>query len=467
MNQPGSSLILTAPRKQLSEWGLRDGASVPLVCGRLQGTVDVKQSAKQEQTTTLRWPGGMLHLQIQGLSGQIVYSKEEGLRIGPVIGIMTTGVRRDHKKPIGGRTSLLGDFVRASRELNVLCYVFNASDVNFANGTVRGVTLSGPPGRETWTFARFPLPEAVYNRVPHRRAETLPDVKKCKERFERMGVPLFNERFLNKNEMYRWLSGDRRSEAYIPATDRMRTPEALQRFIQTHKLVYLKPTGGSLGMGIYQVERDKQSYLVRYKREGQHVTTRFLTADALFQFVKRRSHPKSTYLMQQGIRLKEYGGRKTDFRVHLHKNGRGEWEAAGIGGKVAGAGSVTTHVHNGGKVIDGDKALRAWYGERAGQMRERMVDVSIRVADVIQGLLKGETGEFGLDVGLDQDGGVWVFETNAKPGRAIFRHPDLVEAGKRSARLVLEYAAYLVDFPLHRGGSEDEPQRHYPHRSSR
>ncbi|ASS75545.1 hypothetical protein CIG75_11480 [Tumebacillus algifaecis] len=467
MNQPGSSLILTAPRKSLLAWGLRDGASVPLVCGKLQGIAEIKQSAQQEQTTSLRWAGGRLDLQIQGVAGQIVYSQAEGLRIGPVIGIMTTGVRRDIKKPIGGRTSLLGDFVRASRELNVLCYVFNAADVNFSAGTVSGVTMTGPPGRETWTFGRFPLPEVVYNRVPHRRAETLPDVKRCKERLERMGVPMFNERFLNKNEMYRWLSGDKRSSTYIPETERMRTADGLQRFCLKHQLIYLKPTGGSLGMGIYQVERDKQGYLVRYKREKNHVTTRFVNAEAVLQFVRRRSHPKSTYLMQQGIRMMEYQGRKTDFRVHLHKNSVGAWEAAGIGAKVAGSTSVTTHVHNGGRVVAGDKVLRAWYGERAEQMKARIVEVSIRVADVIQGLLKGESGEFGLDVALDKDGQVWVFETNAKPGRAVFRHTELIEAGKRSARMVLEYGAYLSKFPLNRGGGVDEPKRLDPHRSAR
>jgi hypothetical protein len=466
VNQHGSSLILTAPRQKLKEWGLRDGASVPLRCGALQGIAKVHQVAQNERTTSLCWASGRLDLKIQGLAGQISFSKQKGIRIGPVVGIMTTGVRRDFKKPIGGRTALLGDFVRASREVNALCYVFNAADVDFAAGTVQGVTVSGPPGRETWVFERFPLPEVVYNRIPHRKAENLPEVKRCKKRFVRMGIPVFNERFLNKNEMYRWLSGDDRSRPYIPATERLRSADGLQRFCKAHPLVFLKPTGGSLGIGIFQIERDDQGYLVRYKKEKRHVTTRFATADSVFRFVKQRS-PKSTYLMQQGIRLMEYRGRKTDFRVHLHKNGSGQWEAAGIGAKVAGKGAVTTHVHNGGQVMAGDKVLFKWYGERADLMRARLVEVSICVADVIQGLLKGGTGELGLDVGIDKTGDVYVFETNAKPGRAIFRHPSLAEAGKRSARLVLEYAAYLAGFPLARGGREDESQRYHTHGSAR
>ncbi|MFD2171240.1 YheC/YheD family protein [Tumebacillus lipolyticus] len=467
MKQPGSSLILTASRKLLNGWGLRAGANVPLICGSVKGIATVQQGGQSERAACLNWPGGRIDLQQQGLAGQVVYSKGEGVRIGPIIGIMTTGVRRDLKKPIGGRTALLGDFIRASRELNVLCYVFNATDVNFASGMVKGVTLSGAPGQEAWSFASFPLPEVVYNRVPHRRAETLHHVKRCKQLFASKKVPLFNERFLNKNEMYRWLASNEHSRQYVPATDIMRSPIALERFCKAHRSVFLKPTGGSLGVGIYQVERSHQGYLVRCKREKRHVSRRFMTADDVYQFVKKRGNPQSTYMMQQGIRLMEYQGRKTDFRVHLHKNADGRWEAAGIGAKVAGVGAITTHVHNGGKVVAGNKVLRRWYGERAEQMRAKMIDVSILVADVIQGLLKGETGELGLDVGLDREGHVWVFETNAKPGRAIFRHPDLIESGKRSSRLLLEYATQLVKFPLARGGSEHGQQKRRAYREAR
>ena len=68
-------------------------------------------------------------------------------------------------------------------------------------------------------------------------------------------------------------------------------------------------------------------------------------------------------------------------------------------------------------------------------------------------MLNGPVGEWGLDVAIDEDGRVYVFEANAKPGRAIFRHPNLRSAGRVSANLVVEYAASLAGYPLWRGGS--------------
>jgi len=400
----------------------------------------------------LNWPGGQLIWQRPGgLPGQV--KRHDGkVQIGPVIGIMTTGVRNDRMRPVGIRTGLLGDFVRAAKELDVLCYIFNAADIDWQARTVRGVTLVGPSGNERWSFQVFPLPDVVYNRVPHRKAEVADDVMRCKRRCQELQIPLFNERFINKREMYNWLLRDATTKDLIPVTERLTTADTLARFCKQHALVYLKPTGGSLGMGIIRVVRKGQVYNIRFRRDKGHRNTTFSTAPALYRFV-RSYNATRTYLMQQGIELMQYKGNATDFRVHMHKDGSGQWQAAGIGGKVAGRGAVTTHVHNGGHVLAGDVILRDWYGADAKRMRQQLIESSVRVCRSLEGLLQGPVGEWGLDAGIDQNGRIWIFEANAKPGRAIFKHPDLREAGRRSARFAIEYAATLAGQPLRKEGA--------------
>jgi hypothetical protein len=450
-NAPKNSLILTVSRKLLGKWELKDGAKVPFTCGSLHGDARV-HVAESGAGTSLRWPGGRLDWQPGRLPGHVTYSEEEGVQVRPLVGIMTTGVRDDEQRPVGVRTALLGDFVRAARDMNVLCFLFNASDVAAERQMVRGVTLVGSKGRETWKFYQFPLPDVVYNRVPSRKAENFPAVRSCKELFAAKGIPMFNERFLSKREMYQWLEADPRTSDLVPATERLRNPERLRAFCRRHDLVFLKPTGGSLGMGIFKVKRHGENYSVRFRRKSTHVSQSFGQPVSLFHFVKAYNS-RSVYMMQQGIHLRSYQGNATDFRVHLHKNAVGRWESAGIGAKVAGRGAVTTHVHNGGRVLSGDKVLAEWYGTDAERMLERMVDASVRVAEAFEAKMHHPVGELGLDVGVDDLDRIWVFEGNAKPGRAIFRHPDLKEAGRRSARLVIEFATYLNDFALRGGGT--------------
>lgn len=453
MKQNSTSLILTVPRAKNEQWGLPDGTRIPFRFGSLHGEATVEQTAGQgEGAVNLQWPGGYVEWQYEKVGGELRYTPEDGVRIGPVVGIMVKSLRRDPKHPVPA-SALHSEFVRGARTLNMICFVFSASEVDWGRKVVRGATLVGRPGRETWKVFQFPLPDVVYNRVSHRGAENSEAVVHSKGMFAKLQIPLFNNRFLNKQEMYDWLLADERSVDLIPATGRMTTPEVLESFLRQHNMVYLKPIGGSLGMGICQAFYEGGVYLLRYKSKGKYTTKRFQAARALYRFVKQ-VYPNRSYVMQQGVHLKRYEGNATDFRVHLHKNGQGEWEAAGIGAKIAGAGSVTTHVHNGGHVLAGDHVLNAWFGAKAQAMRQRLVDVSIRAATVAEGLFNGPVGELGIDAGIDEKGRIWIFETNAKPGRSIFKHLELKDAGKRSAKLIMEYASFLAGYVKPGGGKE-------------
>jgi len=453
VNQNSTSLILTVPRVQNEQWGLPAGTRIPFRFGSLRGEATVEQTAKQgEGTVNVQWPGGYVEWHYEKVGGELQYKPEEGIRIGPIVGIMVNRMNKDPRQPVIA-SALLSEFVQGARALNMLCFVFSASEVDWERKVVRGATLVGRPGHEIWKVYQFPLPDVVYNRVSHRGAENSEEVMRCKEMFAKLDIPLFNNRFLNKREMYDWLLADSRSVDLIPATGRMTTPEALESFLRQHNMVYLKPIGGSLGMGICQAFYDGGLYLLRFKHKGTYRTKRFRAARALYRFV-RHVYPNRSYVMQQGIHLKRYEGNATDFRVHLHKNGQGEWEAAGIGAKIAGAGSVTTHVHNGGHVLAGDHVLNRWFGAQAQVMRQRLIDTSIRAATVAEGLFTGPVGELGIDAGIDENGRIWIFETNAKPGRSIFKHPELKAAGKRSATLLMEYAAFLAGYVQSGGGTE-------------
>jgi len=445
VNQNSTSLILTVPSAKNEQWGLPKGTRIPFRFGSLRGEATVEETGrKSSDVVSLQWRGGHLEWLFEQVGGELRYTPDEGVRIGPVVGIMVNRLNNDPRQPVVAR-ELLSDFVRGARGLNILCFVFSASQVDWENKVVRGATLVGRPGREVWKVYQFPLPDVVYNRVSHRGAENSEEVMRGKEMFAKLGIPLFNNRFLNKREMYDWLLADERSVDLIPATGWMTTPEALERFLHDHKMVYLKPIGGSLGMGICQAFYEGGHYLLRYKDKGRFTTKRFREARRIFRLIKQM-YPNRSYVMQQGVHLRRYEGNATDFRVHLHKNGQGEWEAAGIGAKIAGAGSVTTHVHNGGHVLDGDYVLNSWFGSTAPAMRQRLVDVSIRAATVAEGLFTGPVGELGIDAGIDQNGRIWIFETNAKPGRSIFKHPDLKAAGKRSVTLLMKYASFLAGY---------------------
>src|SRR5690606_34595830 len=126
--------------------------------------------------------------------------------------------------------------------------------------------------------------------------------------------------------------------------------------------VYLKPTAGSLGNGIFRLTyHPKKGYFCRYRYAGKNVLLRYNRFSHLLARINRGGRMRN-YVIQQGIRLIELDKCPIDFRFHMNKNANNEWVAAGIGAKRAGRGSVTTHVRNGGKLMTPEEALRRIYG---------------------------------------------------------------------------------------------------------
>ncbi|MEX2104260.1 MAG: YheC/YheD family protein, partial [Bacilli bacterium] len=92
-------------------------------------------------------------------------------------------------------------------------------------------------------------------------------------------------------------------------------------------------------------------FLCRFLSRGQNKLQKFATVSGLLRTVMPNFARLQTYIIQQGIVLDRYNNRPVDYRVHLHRNGNNEWAVAAIAAKVAGDGSVTTHVRTGGMVV--------------------------------------------------------------------------------------------------------------------
>ncbi len=372
---------------------------------------------------------------------------QDGLRLGPVIGVLTTDVGMAPGHPDLGicYSSLIQDVIRASRLSGGLVYAFKAKEVVPGKGYVIGYRPSlKNPGR--WIRARVPLPDVVYNRVPNRTAERQPEVRRTKAYFlNRKGTQFFNRSFFDKWDVYELLGpGD--LNGVIPETRGLSGPDDLREMISRHQMVYLKPQGGSLGKGVIRIIRLKNGgYSVRYRMGDRNGFRRARTTQGMVELVFSLTG-RRRYIVQQGIWLARFRGRPFDFRVHLTRGPDGHWGLAGIGGKVAGNGSVTTHVHSGGYTAEAEEVASEVFGDEAAVQLNRIADWSIRLTKDLEARSKQSFGEVGLDVGVDHRGRIWLFEINSKPGRAIFDLPSLKRSSQKNWARLLAYCFHLAEF---------------------
>lgn len=377
-------------------------------------------------------------------SVQILGSGENEVQLGPLVGILSDSTPHSSLQPFGPRSGFIKDIIRTG-ERKAFIFGFTPDDINWQQDTVNGYFLT-PQG--SWYRKTVPLPDVVYNRLPSRKAETSASISSLREKFVRKKIPFFNWSFLNKADVYKLLENDPEALVHLPESLSGPTPEDIKDLLEKHHFLYFKPTAGSLGIGIYRLTyHPKRGYFARYRKGSNNVLLRFTNFQSLIKMLqKRHGNSFSQYVVQQGIRLIEIDSCPIDFRFHMHKNGRNEWVPVGIGAKKAGRGSVTTHVKNGGSLLTPEHALSRTFGAESKEVLEKAKSVAVKMSEAIERNYPHRLGELGLDIGIDKDGEVWMFEANAKPGRSIFKHPSLKAEGKASISHIVEHCFYLSRF---------------------
>jgi glutathione synthase/RimK-type ligase-like ATP-grasp enzyme len=370
--------------------------------------------------------------------------------LGPVLAILTTGFTGSAVSPFGNRSQLFRNFLIAGQEEKPYFYVFTPEMVDWQNGVISGWFLrKNNTGHFHWECLTSPFPDVVYERVPNRKSESLPHVQQCLNRLKSLtDCRVFNQGFFDKWSIHELLHNHPLTAPFIPESALCPSINKIQEMLDRHQMVYLKPSGGSLGLGIFRITRHPTGgYYCRFREGDKNILHRFHSLHKLIQhYFGKQPHRFEHYLVQQGIRLIKYENRPVDFRVHMHKDKSGQWQVVAIGTKVAGYGSVTTHVRTGGQLLSTSTLMQKIFGDREQYVKEAIHEASIYIAQVLEKQIDGPLGELGLDIGIDRNHRVWLFEVNAKPGRHIFLHPDLRDAGRKSARYITEYSLRLANF---------------------
>lgn len=338
------------------------------------------------------------------------------LRLGPLIGVLAQG-HRSLRQPFFNQTPYFAALVTMGRRHGIPTYVFRPRDINWETQTVRAWVRSP---RRVWRRATLPLPDVVYDRVQSRRLDLLRSTRDAKRRLNEMKTPMFNTGFLDKWDTYAMLSRAEATAQYLPDTQLVTDRDDVVRFARRYRSIFVKPAGGSLGQGIMVLRRraNGRFNMVHYSNRGVF-RFRNVTLWPLWNRL-RRFKRRRRYVVQQGLSLVRYRGRRFDIRVLVQKGHDGNWQISALYARVAVPGSLRSNLDAGGKAINGPRILRRIYGRTAGRrVLGRIQQAALDVAKTLEAEMDGPLGELGLDIGVDRRGRPWVIEANAKPLRQM------------------------------------------------
>lgn len=330
----------------------------------------------------------------------------------PLIGILT--IRKGEK--LLGNLPLFRAMIKTCEDHGARAAVFTPADIDWEQERVNAFLYQTKSHR--FEQGILPMLDVIYNRIPNRSWESLPSVKEALLRLrDRYGPRFFNPSFFDKGEIYERVSASA-MKGFLPATLRWEGEGALLEMIREHPSLYLKPTDGRAGDGIYFLElREAEgggepSFRLRSTASEEWVILPF---SRLWEELSRRVGQRP-YVIQQAVKRLTFSGRPFDLRVLLQKGGDGTWGVTGVGARLAGADRITTHVPQGGSILSPEEALSLTMtrDERKRKYRE-IEEVSLGIARAIDEGDDQALGEMSMDLGLSPDGKLWFFEANAKP----------------------------------------------------
>ncbi|MFJ7666876.1 YheC/YheD family protein [Lysinibacillus sp. NPDC097195] len=329
-------------------------------------------------------------------------------------------------------------------------FYFTPRKVNFENRTINGKVLEDGQ----WQERVMPFPDVIYNAgSPEKLAVSKDIIDKLKKE-----IPFTTHSIGNKWNVMERLKEAKEFDKYIIPTEIVKNIDVFHSYIAHHKKIVFKPIDGRKGKGIYFIIKVGDNFEVKQNSDARMYSKPQL--NALIQELLA----SGTYIMQPYIQSKMKSGQVYDFRLHVQKDGEGKWVVTTVYPRIAPHGSIIPNINNGGYTNYLDPFLEQEFQDEAYNIRRMLEHFSLSLArhlDDIQMTKFGEViDEIGIDVGLDAQQRIWIYEVNWRPGcpPAFYLELDVVIHSIRYAKYLAENKQSLKKAKLKQKAKQVEPQ---------
>lgn len=363
------------------------------------------------------------------------------LHLGPVVGIF---VRPDYVADIAkGHIPLttIKD-VQANTVAKCFIYFFAVDSINWEKRTIRGMTYV--PATRRWIHRSFPFPDVIYDTGVRYAPSLKPLVKSARLRFRAdPNIQLINSSdYLGKWELYSALSQYPEIRPYLPETRRYESVRDLEAMLRKRDLVYVKSFYGSRGREVMSVAKTAQGYRAVFYQDG--IKRRQTDSLAQIETWIRRFFGNKKLIVQQGIDVLTYRGRRIDLRVLLCKDSTGQWRAIYNQANVSLPGSTITTIGKNYKNYNDVYRMFRRIGKPARLPKDEDIRrETIRIAQYIDKAF-GPHGELGMDMAVDRQGKLWFIEANSRPEKLPIPGLEDTKGVSPQFLAVFQYALYLA-----------------------
>ncbi|OYD08435.1 YheC/YheD family endospore coat-associated protein [Paludifilum halophilum] len=363
------------------------------------------------------------------------------IHFGPLLGIlMNRDVEGNETQPFGAMSRFLEECVQCCSTKGVYLTVFSPEQIDLSSKSLRGWIYEN----KKWVLSDAPLPDVIYNRITSRRLENRTELQRKLDTLRHTyRIPVFNETFLNKQQVHDMLVKDEGMRRMLPETHAYQAAR-LKPMLERYRTIYLKPTNGSLGQGIIRITRQEGHLICQYSEAAGTVTRIFSSLKDTLRRLSRRL-AGSRYIIQQGLDLVTVDGRPVDFRVLVQKDGKGKWSVTSAVGRIANSQHIVSNLARGGTIRKAGEVLAEIRTFTYKPSLDKLRQTALAIAHTFERLAQGHFAELGIDLVLDRRGRLWLIELNSKPSKT----DDTITTPTLTAR---PSVTRLIDYTLHISG---------------
>lgn len=316
-------------------------------------------------------------------------------------------------------------FAAVAKAEGIDFFYFSPGKVNMEKQSILGrVYESGK-----WKKRDFPFPDVIYNASAPMTAKTEGIVDYLYER-----IPITSHPIGDKLSVYKRILKAKEFAPYLIPSTPLKEMLTLMENIECYSKVIIKPETGNQGGGILFIEKSGKEYKVNEKG----IITE-MSNSKLVELIEGKI-AEEDYLVQPFITCKTKSGHVFDFRLHVQKNGRGEWVITAIYPRIGKLGSVTSNMGSGGYTAYTENFLQSEFDEKWFDVYQRLKMFALTFPKHFDTLYENRSfDELGIDVGIDEDLKLWLFEVNWRPGSPMIFNIEL-----DVVKNTLHYAKYLA-----------------------
>lgn len=311
-------------------------------------------------------------------------------------------------------------------------FYFTPKAVDFSNQSIKGKVYENG----SWVERNMPFPDVIYNAGdPNKLAKSEDVIQKLRKK-----IPFTTNSIGNKWSVYERLKKGKEFAHYLIPSERISgDTDKFFQFLSKHNSIVFKPYDGRKGKGIYFISAEKENYLVTHNS-----STSSYSKKQLKELIEEKLS-SGTFIMQPYIKSITKSGQIYDFRLHAQKDGEGEWVITAIYPRIAPKGSIIPNINNGGFTNYLDPFLMQEFKDEAINLKKTLEFFTLSLAkhldDLQMQLYEEVIDEIGIDIGLDENQKIWIYEVNWLPGcpPTFYLEMDVV---KNSIR----YAMYLAKY---------------------